>query len=140
MNLEKLVAVSGMSGVYRIAANRNNGLIVEDMLTGKKKFASSRRHQFSPLESIAIYTDDGDSVELKTVFQKIIEQLDDNPPVSVNSRPEDLHEYFADVLPDYDRDKVRTGDIKKVLKWFDFLHNNDLLNEDEDAEQSDEEE
>jgi hypothetical protein len=46
MNLENLVAVSGMSGIFRIAANRNNGLIVEDLITGKKKFASARKHQF----------------------------------------------------------------------------------------------
>ncbi len=127
MNLENLVAVSGMSGVFRIAANRNNGLIIEDLLTGKRKFASSRRHQFSPLESIAIYTDDGDSVELKKVFQKMLEQIEDNPPVSANARPEELHEYFLDVLPNYDKEKVRTGDIKKVIKWFDFLRENDLF-------------
>lgn len=127
MNLENLVAVSGMSGIFRIAANRNNGLIIEDLITGKKKFASSRKHQFSPLESIAIFTDDGDSVELKKVFQNMLEQLNDNPPVSANSRPEELHDYFMDVLPTYDKDKVRTGDIKKVIKWFEFLHQNDLF-------------
>ncbi len=140
MNLENLVAVSGMSGVFRIAANRNNGLIIEDLLTGKKKFASSRRHQFSPLESIAIYTDDGESVELKKVFQSILEQIDDNPPVSANAKPEELHEYFLDVLPNYDKEKVRTGDIKKVIKWFEFLRENDLFtSEPEPAEGSDEE-
>jgi len=127
MNLENLVAVSGMSGIFRIAANRNNGLIIEDLITSKKKFASSRRHQFSPLESIAIFTDDGDSVELKKVFQNMLEQLDDNPPVSANARPDELHEYFTDVLPDYDKEKVRTGDIKKLIKWFEFLHQNDLF-------------
>jgi hypothetical protein len=127
MNLENLVAVSGMSGIFRIAANRNNGLIIEDLITSKKKFASSRRHQFSPLESIAIFTDDGDSVELKKVFQNMLEQLDDNPPVSANARPDELHEYFTDVLPNYDKEKVRTGDIKKVIKWFEFLHQNDLF-------------
>ena len=62
MNLEKLVAVSGMSGLYRMAANRSNGLIIEDIKSGKRSFASARKHQFTPLESIAIYTDDGDSV------------------------------------------------------------------------------
>lgn len=59
MNLDKLVAVSGMSGVYRMSANRSNGLIVEEIPTGKLKFASVRKHQFTPLESIGIYTDDG---------------------------------------------------------------------------------
>ena len=133
MDLKDLVAVTGFSGIFKIAANRNNGLIIEDLLTGKKKFASARKHQFSPLESIAIYTDDGDSVELKKVFQNILEQYDDNPPISTSSKAEELHEYFADVLPDYDRDRVNTGDIKKVIKWFKYLYDNDLLKMAEDV-------
>ncbi len=140
MKLEKLVAVGGMSGVYRIVANRNNGLIVEDLVTGKRKFASARKHQFSPLESIAIYTEDGDSAELKVVFQRMLEQIDDNPPVSASARSEELFDYFEDILPNYDRDKVRAGDIKKVLKWFDFLRQHDLLTPDDEEADKDEEE
>lgn len=140
MKLEKLVAVGGMSGVYRIVANRNNGLIVEDLVTGKRKFASARKHQFSPLKSIAIYTEDGDSVELKVVFQRMLEQINDNPPVSASARSEELFDYFEDILPNYDRDKVRAGDIKKVLKWFDFLRQHNLLTPDDEEAARDEEE
>ncbi|MDP4712204.1 MAG: DUF5606 domain-containing protein [Saprospiraceae bacterium] len=127
MNLEKLVAVSGMSGLYRMAANRSNGLIIEDIKSGKRSFASARKHQFTPLESIAIYTDDGDSVELKKVFQSMLDQITDNPPVVNQADSEALHNYFADILPTYDRVKVHTGDIKKVIKWFNFLHQEGLL-------------
>ncbi len=127
MNLEKLVAVSGMSGIFRMSANRGNGLIIEDIKTGKKSFASARKHQFTPLESIAIYTDDGDSVELRKVFSQMLDQLEDNPPVAVNAVAEELHDYFADILPNYDRVKVHTGDIKKVIKWFTFLQQEGLL-------------
>lgn len=127
MNLEKLVAVSGMSGIFRMAANRSNGLIIEDVKSGKKSFASARKHQFTPLESIAIYTDDGDSVELKKVFQQMLDQLEDNPPVSSGATSDELHEYFADILPNYDRVKVHTGDIKKVIKWFTFLRQEGML-------------
>lgn len=130
MNLENLVSISGMSGLYRIAGNRNNGLIVEDLRTGKKKFASARRHQFTPLESIAVYTDDGESTELRHVFRNMKQQLEDNPPVDPNAGAEELHDYFTDVLPNYDRDRVFTGDIKKIIKWFTFLHENGVLTED----------
>ena len=130
MNLKDLIAVSGISGVFKIAGNRNNGLIIEDLDTGKKKFAPSRRHQFTPLESIAIYTDD-DSTELSKVFSNMMDQLEDNPPVNPNSKPEELREYFADVLPDFDRDQVSSGDIKKVIKWFIFLNERNLLSQEE---------
>ena len=126
MNLKDLIAVSGMSGVFRLAANRNNGLIVEELDTGKRKFASARKHQFTPLESIAIFTDN-DSEELAKVFRNMLDQLEDNPPINPNSKPDQLREYFADVLPNFDRDQVTTGDIKKVIKWFSFLNERGLL-------------
>ncbi len=142
MNLEKLVAVSGMPGVYRVAANRNNGLIVEDIPSGKLKFASARKHQFTPLESIGIFTDDGETVELKVVFGSMLEQLSEHPPVDPGSDTKDLYSYFAKILPNFDRDRVHPGDVKKVLKWFTFLQEQGLLKADllSNAEPADTEE
>jgi len=141
MNLDNLVAVSGLPGIYRMAANRSNGLIVEDVKTGKRRFASSRKHQFTPLESIAIYTDDGESTELKNVFRNMQQQMEDNPPPSGSdaSSADALHEYFADVLPNYDRDRVFTGDIKKLVKWFKYLQESGLLAEQEQDSSEEEE-
>ena len=140
MNLKDLVAVSGMPGIFKMAGNRNNGLIVEDLDTGKRKFASARKHQFTPLESIAIFTDDDDSVELAKVFQNMKDQLEDNPPIPVNSKSDDLREYFLDVLPNHDRDKVHISDIKKLLKWFNFLTERNLLDEATPSTENSEEE
>lgn len=127
MNLKDYLAVSGLSGIYRLVASRSNGLIIEDLDDGKRKFVSSRKHQFTPLESIAIYTDDGDSTELKNVFQNMLDQYEDNPPVSPNADAEEMKEYFMDVLPTFDRNRVHTGDIKKVIKWFNFMKDHDLF-------------
>ncbi len=137
MNLEQLIAVSGLSGIYRMAANRSNGLIIEDVQSGKRRFASSRKHQFTPLESISIFTDDGDSMELKKVFRNMKQQQEDNPPPAAFAKSEELHEYFAEVLPTYDRDRVFNGDIKKVIKWFNYLDEAGMLS---DSAESDEEE
>lgn len=131
MKIENIMAVSGLPGLYRMAANRNNGLIIEDLSTGKKRFASSRKHQFTPLESIGIYTDDGDTAELRIVFRNMLDQLEDNPPVDAGGPTAELTEYFADILPNYDRDRVKVGDIKKVIKWFAFLQEQGLLEDDE---------
>jgi hypothetical protein len=127
MDLEKYVAVSGVSGLLKLVANRNNGLIVEDLSTGKRRFVAARGHQFTPLASIGIYTNDGDSTELKNVFQSMLDKLETMPPVEPGAPVEELHAYFASVLPEYDRDRVSTGDIKKVIKWFGFLHSHNLL-------------
>ncbi|KGE87481.1 MAG: DUF5606 domain-containing protein [Phaeodactylibacter xiamenensis] len=138
MNLEQLIAVSGLSGIYRMAANRSNGLIIEDVQSGKRRFASSRKHQFTPLESISIFTDDGDSMELKKVFRNMKQQQEDNPPPAASAKSEELHEYFDEVLPTYDRDRVFNGDIKKVIKWFNYLDEAGLLNDSAESEEEEE--
>lgn len=140
MNLDKLVAVSGMSGVYRMSANRSNGLIVEEIPTGKLKFASVRKHQFTPLESIGIYTDDGDTAALKEVFGKMLEQVSENPPVDPSSDTQTLFEYLAKVLPNFDRDRVHAGDVKKLIRWFSFLHEHGLTQAVEEEVKATEEE
>ena len=128
MNLEKLVAISGRSGIFKMAANRQNGLIVQDLDNGKKFFAPSRKHQFTPLESISIYTNDQESTaELKHVFNSMLEQLESNPPVAVKSNSNEIKHYFSQILPDFDQDKVLVSDIKKLIKWFNFLNERQLL-------------
>jgi len=138
MKLEDLVAVSGMSGVFKLAANRNNGLIIEDLDTGKKRFASARKHQFTPLASIGIYTME-DSTELKIIFRTMKEQLESNPVPKTSDSSADLRAYLKKVLPDYDEDRVHASDIKKLIKWFNFLNERDLIDMTDDEEESTEE-
>lgn len=126
MNLEEYVAVSGMPGVYKMVANRNNGLIVTDLDKGKRKFVPARKHQFTPLASIGIYTDD-DTEELKVVFRTMLEKMDTLPPVSPNASQGDLYDYFSQILPNFDPDRVYPSDIKKVIKWFNYLNDRGLL-------------
>ncbi len=130
MSLEKLVAVSGKGGVFKMVGNRSNGLVLQDLDTGKKSFASSRIHQFTPLESISIYTeveDDEQTVSLAMVFSTMLEQLDINPPISVKAGGFDIRNYFKKILPNHDKDKVMLSDIKKIIKWFNFLNERSLI-------------
>ncbi len=135
MNLDELIAVSGLPGLYRMAGNRPNGLIVEDLDTGKKKFVSMRKHQFSPLETIAIFTTT-DSVPLLDIFRKMDERKSEVPPVDPKSNQETLRQYFTQILPEHDPHRVFPKDIKKILKWFSFLDDRNMLQ----AKTSDEEE
>ncbi|MEL6943994.1 MAG: DUF5606 domain-containing protein [Bacteroidota bacterium] len=144
MNLEKIVAISGntVNGLFEMVANRNNGLVVEDLETKKRRFVAARRHNFTPLNSVGIYTDDGDAADISVVFSKMKEQEADNPPVAPNSKEEVLREYFSDVLPTYDEEKVYTRDIKRVIKWYNALKKHGLLEEqavEESAEEQTEE-
>jgi len=139
MSLEKLIAVSGKGGVYKMLANRNNGLILKDLDNGKKFFASGRSHQFTPLESISIYTNNEEkTVSLADVFSNMKAQIEENPPISTKSKGNEIKTYFAEVLPEYDRHKVLISDIKKIIKWFNFLNERDLLVEEETAAEEEE--
>ena len=73
MKADDIVAVSGLPGLYKMVAPRDNGMIIEDIDKGTTKFASVRKHQFTPLGTVAIYTD-SDSTELTEVFQRMVEQ------------------------------------------------------------------
>ncbi|MFQ5447157.1 MAG: DUF5606 domain-containing protein [Saprospiraceae bacterium] len=127
MNIKDLVVVTGMPGIQRITASRNNGMMVEDLDTGKVRFASVRKHQFSPLKSISIYTDDNDATELKAVLQSMLDKMEETPPVAPNSKPDELRAYFSKILPNYDRDQVHISDIKKIIRWFNFLNDRGFL-------------
>lgn len=126
MKLDEYIAVSGLPGVYKVGANRSNGLLLEDIDTGKTRFASVRKHQFTPLASVAIYTH-MDSTPLTDIFKTMKSQMDENPPIAINADPTDIFAYFEKILPDFDRDKVYISDIKKVIKWFLFLNERNLL-------------
>ncbi|MEO1433908.1 MAG: DUF5606 domain-containing protein [Bacteroidota bacterium] len=126
MDLSKLVAISGKPGIYRMISNKENGLIVEDLDNGKKRFVSGRKHQFTPLESISIYTWD-DTVELKTVFQAMFEHLAEHPLPSNKEKADTLRAYFTTILPNHDTERVYTNDISKLIKWFKFLESRNLI-------------
>lgn len=139
MNLKDFVAVSSLPGLYRLIATRSNGLLIQEIDSEKTKFASTRKHQFTPLETVAIYTD-SDSTELPEIFQRMEDNLKDLPLPESNASKEDFFNYFSEILPDYDEERVMISDVKKVVKWFRFLKKRDLLKvvEEEKAEQKEE--
>ncbi len=127
MNLEPYIAVSGLPGIYEMVSNRPNGLIVSEIDSDKSIFCSVRKHQFTPLGTVAIYTLE-DTTPLNEVFKTMLEQLVDNPPPGNKATKEDFFEYFDNILPDYDEDRVFINDIKKIVKWFNFLNEKGVLN------------
>jgi len=135
MKIEDYVAVSGIPGLFRMLNNKPGGLVIEDLDTGKIKFASVRKHNFNPLASIGIYVDsDEETLNLKEVFTKMLEKLADLPLPAKKASNKELVEYLGTVLPEYDRDRVYPSDIKRLIKWFSFLNERDLLSLEDEEE------
>ena len=137
MNLKDILAVSGMPGLFKLVNSRNNGLLVTSLdESARTIFCSTRKHQFTPMETVAIYTM-ADTIELSVIFERMLDQMDENPPVAPNSKKDEIEDYFASIVPDYDEDRVYISDMKKVIKWFNILNEKGYLTA---SPESDEEE
>ena len=119
MELKDILAVSGQPGLFKYIAQSNSGVIVESLTDNRRTiFPSNAR--VSSLTEIAIFTA-SEEVPLAQVFEKIYAHTAGKQAISRNSTPEQMAEFFAAVLPDYDRDRVHMSDIKKVITWFNIL-------------------
>lgn len=128
MDMEKLVAVSSVSSVMKLVSTNKNGLFLEDFDSKKIRFYTSRKYNFTPLESISIYVEsDEETVPLGDVLGKMKTQINDNPLVDANASSDELKAYFEKILPNYNKEQVYVSDIKKIIKWFNFLNERDLL-------------
>jgi Domain of unknown function (DUF5606) len=139
IDVKNFVAVGGKSGVFKLITVRGNGIIIEDFDTKQREFVALRQHEFSPFETISLYTHD-DTKMLGEVMTTMKEQLADNPPPSEKSDSKILRAYMTAILPDHDRERVHTSDIKKLIKWFNFLNSRDLLKEKVEEVKAEEEE
>jgi hypothetical protein len=131
MVLKDIVAIAGESGLFKFIAQGKNSIIVEHLETGKRSSAYGSA-KVSSLEDIAIYTEKED-VPLGKVFDIIHEKGAGEPCIDAKSDPAKLKAWFADILPDYSKDKVYVSDIKKIAAWFNILHKLNLLVKEEPA-------
>jgi len=120
MDLSNVLSISGLSGLYEMVANRSNGLVVKNIVTGKKQFAPARKHQFSPIETIGIYTI-YDTIDIGEVFDKMHAQAKTLPVPEEKLKKEEAFEYFGEVIPEFDREQVRLSDINRLCKWYHHL-------------------
>jgi hypothetical protein len=122
MEYNRIVAVTGLPGLYEIVSSKTDGALVRSLEDKTTKFISSRVHNLSHLESIEIYTV-RDNVNLVHIFQAMQNSKTKLPDVKDNKA---LKGYFEKVYPDMDFDRVYTSDMKKMVKWFEVLTNNNV--------------
>src|SRR5258706_4857987 len=103
MKLDNIISVSGIPGLHRLLATRPNGLLIESFENGKRQFVSGRKHQFTPLVSIGIYTYN-DVVGLYEVLKKLDETESSTPLPDPNDKAENLRSWFRTIVSDHDED------------------------------------
>lgn len=117
MEYSRIVAVTGMPGLYEMVSSKSDGALVRSLEDGATKFVSSRVHNLSHLESIEIYTQ-RDNVNLVEVFEAMKAKGDALPDVKDNKA---LKSYFESVYPNMDFERVYASDMKKMVKWYEVL-------------------
>jgi len=122
MEYSKLVAVTGLPGLFELINSKTDGAIVRSLDDKSTRFVSSRIHNFSHLESIEVYTV-RDNVNLVDVLNAM---ASDGGKLPDDKDSAAVKKYFEKVYPDMDFDRVYASDMKKMVKWFDVLKKNDV--------------
>jgi prophage DNA circulation protein len=117
MEYNRIVAVTGMPGLYEVISSKSDGAIVRSLEDGATKFVASRVHNLSHLESIEVYTV-RDNVNLVDIFNAMKNSSEALPDAK---EAKAVKAYFEKVYPDLDFERVYTSDMKKMIKWLDVL-------------------
>ncbi|WP_298649774.1 DUF5606 domain-containing protein [uncultured Proteiniphilum sp.] len=123
--LSEILSVTGRPGLYKLISTNKNMNIVESLADGKRVPVYAQEKVVA-LSDVSIYTRDGDT-PLREVLKKMKEK-EEGKQVSLGSKPSDkeLFAYLEEVLPDYSRDTVYAGDVKKLITWYNILMEHDI--------------
>lgn len=122
MEYNKLVAVTGLSGLFELVSSKADGGLVRSLDDKSTKFVSNRIHAFSHLESIEIYTT-GENVNLSEIFIAMKSSSEKMPDAN---NAKEVKAYFEKVYPSMDFERVYGSDMKKMIKWLDVLTKNNI--------------
>ncbi len=124
--LKEILAITGKPGLYRLVSRGNRMLIVESLDEAKKRMPAYVTNQVVGLGDISVYTNDGNDIPLGQVFQNISEKYE-GKLVDLDFKKassDEMKDWMLSVLPNYDTDRVRVGDMKKMLQWYNILIQN----------------
>ena len=122
MEYNKLVSVSGLSGLFELLSSKADGGVVRSLEDKSSRFVSTRIHNFSHLEGIEVFTTK-DNVNLVEVFNAMKESSEQLPP---ENDVAGIKKYFEKVYPDMDFSRVYASDMKKMVKWYMVLTANNV--------------
>ena len=139
--LETILALSGKPGLYRLVNRGNRSLIVETLDAQKKRMPAFGTDKIISLADIAMYTDE-EEVPLRQVLKNIYD-MEGGKAAALDYRKvsnQELADFMAKALPNYDRDHVYPSDMKKLVQWYNILIENGVTDfEEPKAEETTEE-
>jgi len=134
MKLDKIIAIGGKPGLFKLLTQTKSGFVAESLTDGKR-LTVNLRNQVSVLSEISVFTLEEEK-PLPEVFELLLQK--ENGSTSSISHKADklaLEEYFFEILPNYDEDRVYPSDIKKIIRWYNILVEHKLLATSKDKEE-----
>jgi hypothetical protein len=122
MEYSKLIAITGLGGLFELISSKSDGAIVRSLDDKSTKFVSNRLHSFSHVESIEVYTQT-DNVGLADVFLAM-QASKEALPDAKNDKA--VRAYFEKVYPAMDMERVYNSDMKKMVRWYDIILKNNI--------------
>ena len=122
-----ILAIAGKPGLYKLVSRGKNNLIVEALDATHKRQPAFGTDRITSLADIAMFTET-DDVPLMDVLDSL-KKLEEGKKSSMDIKKasgDELREYFAKVLPNFDRERVHVSDIKKLLQWYNILVENGI--------------
>jgi dephospho-CoA kinase len=124
---QTILAIAGKPGLYKLVSRGKNNLIVEALDATHRRQPAFGTDRITSLADIAMFTD-SDDIPLMDVLESL-KTLENGNKSAIDYKKasgDDLRDYFAKVLPNYDRDRVHTSDIKKLIQWYNILIENGI--------------
>ena len=136
--LEKIVSISGKPGLFKVLSQGKNMLVVESVVD-KKRMPAYSSDKVVSLGDISMFTDSGDKPLSEILEAMKVKENGAVASIDVKADAEKLREYFGEIVPDFDRQRVYPTDVKKLIQWYNLLIENGLTDflpeEKEDTEE-----
>lgn len=116
-----ILAISGKPGLYELISRGKGTLIVEG-LSDHKRIPAFVTDRVTSLADICMYTEDEDK-PLGEIFAAL-RDMEGGKKSSLDYKKAsgaDLQAYMAKFVPNFDRDRVHSSDIKKLIQWYNIL-------------------
>lgn len=125
MDLSKILSISGKHGLFQVVSQLKNAVLVESLID-KKRFPAFSHEKISSLKEISVFTTVDDK-PLRDILKAMSEKYEGKPTIDPRTDDKTLREFFLEVVPDYDQERVYISDIKKIIGWYNLLAENDML-------------
>ena len=124
---QTILAIAGKPGLFKLVSRGKKNLIVEALDATHRRQPAFGSDRITSLADIAMFTDT-DDIPLMDVLDSL-KTLEGGKKSAIDPKKasgDELREYFAKVLPNFDRERVHGSDIKKLIQWYNILIENNI--------------